>query len=132
MKQFTLNSKQSKLLVIGFTLLTMLNTSLLPFNNAKDLFGFSLQADAQTTDRNVDSKLFIEGARKKYQQGNYKGALSDCNEAIRLSPNYANAYNCRGNVRSKLGDNRGSLSDYNEAIRLDPNYAFAGSSGFEG
>jgi tetratricopeptide (TPR) repeat protein len=125
MKQFTLSSKRSKLLVIGITLLTMLDTNLLSFNNAKNLFGFSLQVEAQTTDKNIDAKLFIEGAREKYQQGNYKGALSDCNEAIRLSPNYANAYNCRGNARSKLGDRRGSLSDYNEAIRLDPKYAFA-------
>jgi hypothetical protein len=67
MKQFTLNSKQSKLFVIGITLLTTLGTSLLSFNNAKDLFGFSLKVDAQTTDRNIDAKLFIERAREKYQ-----------------------------------------------------------------
>jgi len=44
-------------------------------------------------------------------------------EAIRLKPDYASAFNNRGNARRKKGDLEGALQDYNEAIRLKPDYA---------
>jgi tetratricopeptide (TPR) repeat protein len=49
-------------------------------------------------------------------------------EAIRLKPNYAYAFNNRGNARYDKGDLDGALQDYNEAIRLDASntYAFSG------
>ena len=46
-------------------------------------------------------------------------------EAIRLKPDYAEAFNNRGNARSAKGDHDGALKDYNEAIRLEPDYAMA-------
>jgi lipoprotein NlpI len=53
-------------------------------------------------------------------------ALSlDCNEAVRLDPKYAPAYQNRGLVRSQEGDLDGAIADYNEAIRLDPKFTAA-------
>ncbi len=49
----------------------------------------------------------------------------DFNEAIRLNPNDAEAYNNRGAVRLQQGDIEGAIADYNEAIRLNPSYADA-------
>ncbi|MEG3959698.1 tetratricopeptide repeat protein, partial [Microcoleus sp. herbarium2] len=49
----------------------------------------------------------------------------DFNEAIRLNPNDAEAYNGRGAVRYDQGDIEGAIADFNEAIRLEPNYADA-------
>jgi tetratricopeptide (TPR) repeat protein len=46
-------------------------------------------------------------------------------EAIRLKPDYANAFNNRGLARSDKGDVEGALQDYSEAIRLKPDYADA-------
>jgi tetratricopeptide (TPR) repeat protein len=46
-------------------------------------------------------------------------------EAIRLKPDYADAYNNRGLVRIDKGDVEGALGDYTEAIRLKPEYALA-------
>ncbi len=46
-------------------------------------------------------------------------------QAIRLKPDYADAFNNRGNVRSAKGDLEGALRDYNEAIRLKPDHADA-------
>ena len=57
-------------------------------------------------------------------QCNPSGAI-DFNEAIRLNPNDAEAYNGRGAVRYDQGDKQAALADYNEAIRLDPSYANA-------
>jgi len=41
-------------------------------------------------------------------------------EAIRLKPDYADAYYNRGNARGDKGDHNGALKDYAEAIRLKP------------
>jgi tetratricopeptide (TPR) repeat protein len=46
-------------------------------------------------------------------------------EAIRLKPDYADAFNNRGNARQEKGDLGGALHDYTEAIRLKPDYAAA-------
>ena len=44
--------------------------------------------------------------------------MQDYNEAIRLKPDYAVAFNNRGNARRAKGDIEGALQDYDEAIRL--------------
>ena len=46
-------------------------------------------------------------------------------EAIRLKPDYAEAFNNRGNARQDKGDLDGALADYNEALRLKPDLATA-------
>ena len=45
--------------------------------------------------------------------------------AIRLKPDYSEAFNGRGYARQLKGDLEGALRDYNEAIRLKPDYAMA-------
>ena len=40
-------------------------------------------------------------------------------------PNYAEAYNNRGQTNTLLGNHQDSLTDYNEAIRLKPDYVEA-------
>ena len=46
-------------------------------------------------------------------------------EAIRLKPDYADAYYNRGIARKANGDSDGAIKDYTEAIRLKPDYADA-------
>ena len=50
-------------------------------------------------------------------------ALADYAEAIRLKPDYAEAYSNRGIVKAKLGRYDDALADYAEAIRLKPDHA---------
>jgi tetratricopeptide (TPR) repeat protein len=52
-------------------------------------------------------------------------ALEYLSEAIKLKPDYAEAYNNRGNVYGDLGQHKQAIEDYNEAIRLKPDYAMA-------
>jgi lipoprotein NlpI len=54
-------------------------------------------------------------------------ALSDCNEAIRVTGAYAPAYINRGNAYLTKGDFERAFGDFNEAIRLDPKSAWAHS-----
>ncbi|MBV8771279.1 MAG: tetratricopeptide repeat protein [Deltaproteobacteria bacterium] len=46
-------------------------------------------------------------------------------EALRLKPDYAEAFYNRGNARRAKSDLDGALADYNEALRLKPDFAMA-------
>jgi|YelNatPaOPRAMG01_1025707.scaffolds.fasta_scaffold98468_1 tetratricopeptide (TPR) repeat protein len=52
-------------------------------------------------------------------------AIEYLNQAIKLRPDLAEAYNNRGNAYSDLKQYERALEDYNEAIRLKPDYAHA-------
>lgn len=56
--------------------------------------------------------------------GNRDAALADCNEAIRLDPRLAGAYNTRGVVHRNRGNPDAALVDFSEAIRLNPRDPF--------
>ncbi|MCE2904155.1 MAG: tetratricopeptide repeat-containing serine protease family protein, partial [Anabaena sp. CoA2_C59] len=68
--------------------------------------------------------FFIQGVDKQ-NKGDNQGAIIAYNEAIRLNPNLAEAYNNRGIVRDELGDKPGAIDDYNLAIKFNPNLAQA-------
>ncbi len=55
-----------------------------------------------------------------YEEGAYDKAILEFNQAIELDPNYADAYNWRGNMYFFKGEYDQSTADYNKAIELDP------------
>jgi Tfp pilus assembly protein PilF len=56
---------------------------------------------------------------------NADGALTDCNEAVRLDPAAAASYMARGDAFRSKRELARALADYGEAIRLDPQHADA-------
>jgi tetratricopeptide (TPR) repeat protein len=69
---------------------------------------------------------YFVSAYQKYEKRDYRGALDDYNRSILLKPDYALAYNNRGNLKiDKLNDVRGALADYNQSIALKPDLAEA-------
>ena len=52
-------------------------------------------------------------------------AIAAYDEAIRLNPNYAEAYNNRGVAKKTLGRHDAAIADCDEAIRLKPDYVQA-------
>ena len=56
-------------------------------------------------------------------QGNHDRAIADFSEAIRVDPNSALAYYCRGMAYGKKGNLDKEIEDYGHSIHLDPNNA---------
>ena len=56
---------------------------------------------------------------------NYSQALAAYDTALRLDPQFAEAYNNRGIIKYDLGQFSAAIEDYSAAIRLKPNYANA-------
>ena len=57
-----------------------------------------------------------------------EASLSVCDQAIRLKPDYAEAYNSRGNAKGMLGRYDDAIADFDKAIHLKPDYSEAYSN----
>ena len=68
-----------------------------------------------------DPNFYRERGIAAYRSGDFLGAISNLDEAIRLNPDDAQSRNIRGNVWDELGVFERALADYNDAIRIDPN-----------
>jgi tetratricopeptide (TPR) repeat protein len=72
--------------------------------------------------RNPKADDYFLAASESYEAGNYQQAAGNYDRAIKLNPQYAEAYNNRGNLRDLyLNNPAGALADYNKAIALRPN-----------
>ncbi|WP_461255163.1 tetratricopeptide repeat protein [Treponema sp. R80B11-R83G3] len=82
------------------------------------------QQTATQSAPSATAKAAYDKGAEYYKKGSYTEAISEFDQAIRLSPNYAVAYNDRGNAYYVKKDYDRAIADYNEAVRLDPNYAY--------
>ena len=80
--------------------------------------------DAEESDGDLAAKAWYS-IGYLFRDENPEGCLLANNEAIRLKPDYAEAYNNRGNAKVALGQHAEAIADYDEAIRLKPDYAEA-------
>lgn len=55
----------------------------------------------------------------------YDEAIRDCDEAIRIDPNNAFAFDQRGEAWRAKGDIKRALADFKQALRIDPNFSAA-------
>jgi tetratricopeptide (TPR) repeat protein len=60
-----------------------------------------------------------------HRKGDYDRAISDYSEAIKLKPNFPDAFFTRGMAWDEKGEYDRAISDYTEAIKLKPNHAEA-------
>jgi tetratricopeptide (TPR) repeat protein len=70
------------------------------------------------------ASFFRELGIVSYRTGDLPRAIANLDEAIRLDPNDAQAYNIRGNAWDEIGGFDNALADYDEAIRIDPGNSF--------
>ena len=98
----------------------------IPSNHLKILFTQSgtVKPFSQQSQSISAETYFIRGNEKK-GLGDYKGAIADYTQAIRLKPDDADAYLNRGIAKAELGQHFAAIADYDMAIRIKPDYAFA-------
>jgi len=77
----------------------------------------------QVAEKELSAQEWFEQAHKHWLDKNPDEAIRCTTEAIRLKPDFAEAYNRRGAAKRDKGDLDGGLNDYNEAIRLKPDFA---------
>jgi Flp pilus assembly protein TadD len=70
-----------------------------------------------------DPKFYRERGIDAYRRGDFRGAIVDFDEAIRLDANDPQAYDLRGNALDEIGEFERALADYDAAIHIDPNSA---------
>jgi tetratricopeptide (TPR) repeat protein len=63
---------------------------------------------------------WFESANRKHDVEDYQGAIAAFTKAIKLKPDYADAYYGRASTKYLIADYNGSIADYTEAIKLKP------------
>jgi len=64
---------------------------------------------------------FLQDAAEKISRGEYEQAIKDYDKAIELNPEYATAYNNRGNAYAKLGEYDKAIDQFLELIKFTKN-----------
>ena len=76
------------------------------------------EAEALSLKIAESSNLMISCWEKK-KVGDFKDAILDCNESIKLNPQNYYAYTHRGNAKYFLGDLKGACTDWRKSVKLE-------------
>lgn len=93
-------------------------------NQSQSVDSQSLQAP-QTSTVQTKAQKFLRQGLNKLNRGNYPGALQDFNHALRLNPNFAEAYVCQSIIHYYQGDHLGAIEDCDQVLRINPGNADA-------
>ncbi len=66
------------------------------------------------------AEKYVTQALEHVNAGRCQEALKNCEAAIKLKPNYSDAWSTNGRANQHCGDLQGAIRDYQEAYRLQP------------
>ena len=72
--------------------------------------------------KETDSQRFLVKANEELRLKNHPEAIRLYGEAIRLNPDYTEAYHNRGVAYFETNKHFEAIQDFNEALRIDPDY----------
>jgi tetratricopeptide (TPR) repeat protein/serine/threonine protein kinase len=100
--------------IFGF----LISQSTKPVNSPSSIGSPSSSPTSKATESGKTATDFLNNGFKKSLESDFKGAIADYNEAIRLNPNYVLAYARRGLAFKLLNDKDSADRDFNTAINL--------------
>lgn len=71
------------------------------------------------------ARAYFDRGRAWTDRGQYDRAIQDFDQAIKLDPDYPDAFNSRALAHAGAGKSEQAIADFDQAINLDPNYAIA-------
>jgi tetratricopeptide (TPR) repeat protein len=93
--------------------------------NYRPSYSGSTAAPSSSNANQQNAKSFFDRGETYYNNNDFANAITQLSEAIRLDPNYSEAYSLRGAAYSMKDEYDTAIRDFNEAIRLDPSDAWA-------
>jgi Tfp pilus assembly protein PilF len=75
----------------------------------------------QPSNTTQNAQFFFDRGEKFYYNGDYETAIADYTEAIRIDPNFRDAYYKRGYVYRNKNDNDRAIADFTQVLRIEPN-----------
>ena len=100
----------------------LLGTSFVPVSAADIATEYNVEIKASATDESL-AKEYYELGEKLRNAKKYSEAIDEFSKAIKLKPNYADAYHVRGIAYAQLGKYDDAIRDYNKAIQINPKFA---------
>lgn len=85
------------------------------FLRGRTHYDYAVQVIAAVTGQTAENATFLPAEAVEHMEL----AVADYTSAVELDPQYAKAYNNRGNAHASLGDTDSALSDYDKALELD-------------
>jgi len=121
-KKFSFNDRIKSIVSIVLVILTVLYSFLTIERNKVWKNGIVLFTDIIEKYPEQEFGWLARG-NSKYILCDFYGALADFNIAIKLKPDYPEAYSNRGIAYVKIGKFDSAIDDYNKAIELNPHCA---------
>ena len=92
-----------------------------------DLFWKNIRdtSEEESTQTSSDAETYYKLGCANYKLGQYTAAIANFDMAIRLKPDYDNAYVARGAAKGALAQYAATIADYDAAIQLKSDDAYA-------
>ena len=84
-----------------------------------------MQDDSKILNISLDDNMIEEPVSREVSFHDYKKAIDDYDQSIKLAPRFVYSYYNRANTRIQNKDYQGAINDYNKAIFLDEEFARA-------